>query len=347
MPSEGTRARGIARRSLVLGAGAAASTVALGQNDASAFERPAQPPKAGKSRRILNAYYLAANAYTVVPRRVREDMKWMASIGTNAVSISVLEQDFDSANYNVHIAVEEAKRAGITPYAVPSRWGSLVAGAPSVPSNFTETHPETWVMKSGGTPYTNSRGHQSDPTHPATIEFFLKNTEKLLTQWPFEGIVWDEPKQNNAYDLFRQASEHAKTIKPDATVTLFLDLASFRGGSSADAAERFAQIEALDYFGCDGRPWGPDDPGEQNKVLLGGDGERFISMAKRNGKGSFLLAETYALPKSVYPLVDRRFPEVVDLGCDQLSYYYFPRNVEDPDLLMQITQKHVRNYAGR
>ncbi|MGN6752680.1 MAG: hypothetical protein ACTHJJ_09005 [Intrasporangium sp.] len=338
--------RGIGRRSVLMGAGAAVSAVALAQSATGAAAAPAAG-KPGKGQRMLNAYYLAPNAYTVVPRRVRDDMRWMASIGTTAVSISVLEQDFDSAHYNIEIAVNEAIRAGITPYAIPSRWGSLVAGAPSVPSNFTEQHPETWVLKPDGKPYTNSRGHRSDPKHPATVDFFLKNTERLLTQWAFEGLIWDEPKQNDAVDLFRVASDHARAIKPDLTLTMFMDLASFRGGAAADEAERFAQIEALDYFGCDGRPWGLDDPDEQNKVLLGGDGQRFIDMAKRNGKGSFLLAETYALNSSSYPLVDRRLPEVVDLGCDQLAYYYYPRNCQDPDRLMQITSKHVRNYAGR
>ncbi|MBO0829001.1 MAG: hypothetical protein J2P24_14605 [Streptosporangiales bacterium] len=344
MPSETTGK--ITRRSLLLGAGATASAVALGEHTAAAAERPLQPAMPGKSGRILNAYYLAANAYTVVPRRVREDMTWMASIGTTAVSISVLEQDFDSANANIRITVEEAKRAGITPYAVPSRWGSLVAGAPSVPSNFTETHSDTWVTRSDGTPYTNSRGHRSDPNHPKTIQFFQDSVERLLTQWPFEGVIWDEPKENDAVDLFRQASEHAKAVSPDVTVALFLDLSAFQGASSDDAAEQFARIGAVDYFGCDGSPWGRDDPADQNKVLLGGDGERFISMARSNGKRSFLLAETYALAKSVYPLVDKRFPEVVDLGSDCLSYYYYPRDVEDPDQLMDITRKHVRNYAA-
>lgn len=346
MPSEGTGNRRIARRSLLLGAGAAASAVALGRHSAAAAEQPLQPARPGKSGRVLNAYYLAANAYTIVPRRVREDMTWMASIGTTAVSISVLEQDFDDASYNIQLTIDEAKRAGITPYAVPSRWGGLVAGAPSVPSNFTETHADTWVLRSDGTPYTNSRGHRSDPTNPETVQFFKESTEKLLTQWPFEGIIWDEPKVDEAVDLFRQVSEHAKAVKPDVTVALFLDLSSYQGQSSDAAAEQFARIDALDYFGCDGSPWGRDDPADQKKVLLGGDGERFISMARRNGKRSFLLAETYALRNSVYPLVDQRFPEVVDLGSDCLSYYYFPRDVEDPDQLMQITSKHVRNYAG-
>lgn len=55
---------------------------------------------------------------------------------------------------------------------------------------------------------------------------------------------------------------------------------------------------------------GPDDPGEQSKVLVGG--------------GS-----------SPWP----------ESRSDCLTYYY-PRDVEDPDQLMEITRKHVRNYAA-
>ncbi len=34
---------------------------------------------------IRNAYYSRQPMYTLVPRHVREDMEWMASIGTNTV----------------------------------------------------------------------------------------------------------------------------------------------------------------------------------------------------------------------------------------------------------------------
>ena len=35
--------------------------------------------------------------YTCVPRQIREDMEWMAAIGTNFVCVGVLEQDLFAA----------------------------------------------------------------------------------------------------------------------------------------------------------------------------------------------------------------------------------------------------------
>jgi hypothetical protein len=41
--------------------------------------------------------------YTLVPRYVREDMEWMAGVGTNAVSVGILEQDLFAAEANLDI----------------------------------------------------------------------------------------------------------------------------------------------------------------------------------------------------------------------------------------------------
>lgn len=101
---------------------------------------------------LLNAYYFRRHTYTLVPRHLREDMEWMADCGTQAVSIGVLEQDLEAARWNLDHACREADRAGLKVYAVPSRWGGLVAGSLKVPSLFTATHPETWVRKADGTP---------------------------------------------------------------------------------------------------------------------------------------------------------------------------------------------------
>jgi hypothetical protein len=62
---------------------------------------------------FLNAYYFRAHMYTLVPRHVREDMEWMADIGTDAVTIGVLEQDLTAAVENIQIVHREAERAGL------------------------------------------------------------------------------------------------------------------------------------------------------------------------------------------------------------------------------------------
>jgi hypothetical protein len=74
-----------------------------------------------KSDKLLNAYYFRGHMYTLVPRHVREDMKWMADVGTNIVSVAVLEQDFFAAVENIEIICNEAAKLGMEVWAVPSR----------------------------------------------------------------------------------------------------------------------------------------------------------------------------------------------------------------------------------
>jgi len=52
---------------------------------------------------FINAYYFWQHMYTLVPRYVREDMEWMAGVGTNAVSVGILEQDLFAAEANLDI----------------------------------------------------------------------------------------------------------------------------------------------------------------------------------------------------------------------------------------------------
>jgi hypothetical protein len=72
-------------------------------------------------RTILNAYYCRAHMYTLVPRHVREDMAWMADIGTDIVSLAILEPDLTAAPRNLDCICREAERAGVQVYAVPAR----------------------------------------------------------------------------------------------------------------------------------------------------------------------------------------------------------------------------------
>ncbi len=82
---------------------------------------------------LINAYYFRAHMYTLVPRHVREDLKWMADVGTNVVTLSVLEQDLFAATKNIEFVVNEASKLNMKVWMVPARWGGLFAGAPKVP----------------------------------------------------------------------------------------------------------------------------------------------------------------------------------------------------------------------
>jgi hypothetical protein len=59
--------------------------------------------------------------YTLVPRHVREDLQWMADVGTDLVSVAILEQDLNAAVENVSIIQNQAAKLGMKLAVVPSR----------------------------------------------------------------------------------------------------------------------------------------------------------------------------------------------------------------------------------
>lgn len=313
---------------------------------------------------ILNAYYFRAHMYTMVPRQVREDMQWMADLGTNVVSVGVIEQDLFAAVENIAIVCKEAERVGMQVYAVPSRWGGLFAGAPKVPSLFSVKNPQTWMLNKDGSPQvSNVSGVKSSVHYPETFEFFIESLDEMFRHWPIKGVIWDEPKSYGfdyspkaienlgpdapeeahvkaTVDFHGRLNKYIKDKYPDITTNLF----AYANLKDSELA-LIAKTQHLDYLGCDGRPWYNSDGGQQEsggKVLLGENaGERFLSAAKQNNKKSLWLIENHNLATADIPLMDKRLPEVLQHPVDHLIYYYYPRNVADPEKAMQVISKHL------
>jgi len=315
---------------------------------------------------LVNAYYFRQHMYTLVPRHLRDDLAWMADVGTRAVSVAVLEQDLFAAQANLDILFQEAARVGLQVYAVPSRWGGLVAGSPKVPSIFASKHPETWMLNRDGSPRMGSFGPMCSVHHPATFEFFAGSLEQLLRGWPFAGIVWDELKGLRAEDyspaalekmppdaplewhtdgfvgFFDRLGAEAKSLRPEVRLAMFV-----YGHIQGYALERCAGLEHLDDFGCDGRPWSlahdsPPDPHEEAEKSLLDQAPRFFAAAERHGKRPLMLIENHNMDETCFELMDCRLPDVLNLGAEHLLYYYYPRNVSDPDRQMAILAKHLK-----
>jgi hypothetical protein len=293
-------------------------------------------------------------------------MKWMADMGANVVSIAVLEQDLFAAVENIQLVVEEAKKAGMRVFAVPSRWGGLLAGAPKVPSLFSVLNPQTWMLQEDGKPYQNGNSGVTSSIHyEETFEFFCKSAEAIAGMGGISGIIWDEPKNFATRDFSPKAKEAlGSSASPErhagamadfySRVNTFIkdkypdiDLSMFVYANSSDMIiQKAASIQNMDYFGCDGRPWAHADGGKQEsegKVLLG-PGEKFIAAARENKKKALLLIENHNMTSAEIPLMDRGLPKVMALGAEQLIFYYYPRNIQEPDKNMATLAKHLKKY---
>lgn len=315
--------------------------------------------------KVLNAYYFRAHTYTIVPHQVKEDLKWMADLGTNVVSIAVLEQDLFAAVENIQIICNEANKLGMKVFVVPSRWGGMFAGAPKVPSLFSVKNPQTWVLAKNGKPLTNSiSGVISSIHYPETKAFFIESLDRVFKTWDIDGVIWDEPKSfikdyskkatenlgpdadlrshvKATIDFYSQINKHIKTNYPKIQTSMFA-----YAHLSDMIVKEAAHTEYLDYYGCDGRPWRNEDGGQQEgegKVLLG-MGERYLKEAKRVGKKGLWLIENHNMQMADIKLMDRRMDEVLSKDIDQLIYYYYPRNIENPDVAMDILAKHLRKF---
>ena len=315
---------------------------------------------------LLTAYYFRAHMYTMVSRQVREDLQWMADVGTNYVAVAILEQDLRAAVENVEIIAREADRLNMKLLAVPSRWGGLLAGAPKVPSYFTITNPQTWMADDKGEFYKDRNvGAHSSIHYPETYDFFCKSLKKIFSLWDIAGVIWDEPKiydkrdysaeakkniprleevelHNQAFsNFFSRLNAFIKKQFPGKITNLFV-YANMRQGIIDSAAS----IQDLDYFGCDGRPWSANKRGkaeQEGKVLLG-PGQKFMEAAKKNGKKSLFLIENHNMPVEDNDLMEARLGDVLALKPDHLMYYYYPRNVDKPDDNMAIIAKHLKSY---
>lgn len=316
-----------------------------------------------KGDKILNAYYFRAHTYTIVPRQVKEDLKWMADLGTNVISIAVLEQDLFAAVENIQIICNEASKLGMKVFAVPSRWGGMFAGAPKVPSLFSVKNPQTWVLKEDGKPLISDvSGVISSVHYPETKEFFIESLDKVFKTWDISGIIWDEPKSflidysekaienlgakadlqthvKATVNFYSEINRHIRINYPKVSTSMF-GYANLPDMIVKEAAK----TQYLDYYGCDGRPWRNEDGGQQEgdgKVLIGA-GDRFLKEAKNVGKKSLWLIENHNMQMADIKLMDKRMPEILSKDIDHLIYYYYPRNIENPDVAMNLLAKHLK-----
>jgi hypothetical protein len=219
-------------------------------------------------------------------------------------------------------------------------------------------------------------GAISSVHHPDTLKFFCDTLAEMYQQHPgLAGFIIDEPKcfifdqskravaalgkdapmtahYGAARDFWSKVCAFAKQKWPDKLTFLFQ-----QAHNPADELAAGAGVQHLDYYGVDGRPWdaatdktmegsGEGQESGKGKILLSGKGEAFIKAARAvPGRKSFFLIENHNLQASMIDAMDKHYPAVLALKPDLAMYYYYPRNVQDPDRAMAIIAKHIKRFT--
>ncbi len=346
------------RRDFIKNTGLSAGVVFAGHGGAlPPEERPA-------GSRMLNAFYIRAHMYTLVPRNVLNDLDWMASVGTNSITVSVLEQDMSASKNNLLFIVKEARKRGMQVYMVPTRWAGIFAGGTKVPSIFSVRNPHTWRKKENGEIlFTRSTGVISSIHYPEVTDFFIKGLAKAVNQWELDGVIWDEPKiwvkdfsdparkmadfdhvgshYQAAVNFMNHLSTGLKELIPG------IKLLFYTGADTSQEILKFQkQLINIDYFGCSGLPWSSavDKDGRQYKRYLEDKIPEFKLYASKMGLKSMAVIKNMYINPQDHPLVDQHLPKILALKPDNLTYYYYPRNLENPDQNMNLLKKHLSKF---
>jgi len=314
----------------------------------------------------LTAYYFNGQDSCVVRHQIREDMQWMADAGTDNVAIGMHEFQLDRlGSCGPEIIIDEARRAGLKVHAIPSRWGGLIAGWPTAAGIFSATHPEAWMRNADGTPVIRNfaGGAICSIYHPATLELFKTSIDRMLDQWAFDGIIWDEIKVlqdedhseaaikalggpgtgeahiRNMAEFFSKASRHARAKKPDLVLSCFIyaQLSDF-------IMNTCARIDELDYFGIDGlcRPNPGTFPGYKTVF---GNFERSAAAARAAGRKTFCLVETgsgISLEQTIGYVKD-----FLKTPVDSLLYYYYGSNIGPMEKYMNSMKVVLKDWRRR
>jgi hypothetical protein len=304
--------------------------------------------------RRLTAYYFMGQDLCIVRRHIREDMEWMKDAGTDSIAVGIHEFQLDGkSRQELDLIFDEAGRAGIEVYAIPSRWAGLVAGWPTAAGRFSATHPEAWMIGPDGKPVFKGvcSGGVCSIYHPATVQFFKDTIDTMLETYPVTGIVWDELKVLEAEDcseaaiqevgepsrgdvqlrktveFFSEATRHARAKKPDLVISCFIY------AQLGDAIlQACAGIDGLDFFGIDGRCW-PGPEGGTPKVLFGNI-DRAASACAQADVGLMALVETQGADEDGIQKTLRHLPAFLESPVDHLMYYYYGVSLADMDRLM-------------
>ena len=304
------------------------------------------------TERYLSAYYFMGQTLCSVREDAIRDMEWLAGAGFDAVCICVHEfQLLGVHTHGLRLLCNAAHEAGLEVLAVPSRWCGLIAGWPPSPGQFAATRPDTWMLGPDGKPEVRPYcGALCSVHHVDVVTHMEECTLKMLQEYEFDGIVWDEVKtlwnefrqeelvdyhpaaienlgepasgeeqRQASFEVLARCNRTARDYQDDLRIVGFV-----YANLADEIVEPWARTDGFDEVGPDGRPGFDEDyPTVAGKTLLS-NADRFLSHAASAGRRSFALLETQFFDGNEARVAVDRAEQICEAGFDHLSVYYHP-----------------------
>lgn len=310
----------------------------------------------------VTAYCLCYGHWTVIPHQLEESFREMVDCGFNAVALSFSESEMMYSRRAFEIQVNLAHKCGLKVFVVPSRLGNRFAGAPFMPSIWLLEHPESQIPG-----YIGWTGPMACLENIAFREWNKSFLEVLVRDYPIDGIIWDEPKEEQLISLHEDTIEKfgnapiasqmedgfvdylddltkfCLSINPELFVTIF---------NRKPSTERFTQmtcnIKDIHCAGYDGNLNLQSyfhEPPEQLKYRIESVWERTEKECLSSGKKTFALIENMLMPEEEINTYQENLDKYLQkYRPDHLAFYFYAHNNENPEKVHKITKELMQKY---
>ena len=311
--------------------------------------------------KLITAYCLSHGHFTVIPHHLRENFRDMVDCGFTAVALTFSESEMQYSRRAFELQVNLARAEGLKVFVIPSRLGGRFAGAPLMPSIWISQHPEAQV------PGVCGWGPIACLENQGFRDWIKEFMTTLLSDYPIDGIIWDEPKNEQSIslhpdtiarfgnhptvedmedgftDFLGDLTAHCFGIKGDLQITLF---------NQKPSSERFTQagsaIEGISYAGYDGnlsrQSFFHEEP-QWHKYRVESVWERTVQECRQAGIKTFALIENMLMPSIAIPEYEENFEKYLQTySPDHLAIYYYAHNNEDPEAVHEVTRRLMMKY---
>jgi len=300
------------------------------------------------------------------PTRAREVFASMRAMGADAVVFNVYEQDLSRWAKDFPRVQGLAGDAGLRRYVSPGRHGGVFSGALVVPSLYSYVHPESLIVSeasNGATTEAQSpmQGFWTRMTcvnDPGFRRYMREQLGEILAKLNPDGLLLDEPKgltlacgcercrslrksdetpqqANIRYqlDFLGEMCAQAKSHRGDLRTMLVVG-----GLDHENLLTELAKLPALDIAGASGyfvarshgidwlRTWAP----------------QVVQRVRSAGKRVQIWMNNWGLPVSEHDNLLEAYRIVGDTRPDQICNFWYWRNSDDPERVMQITAEGLR-----